>query len=137
MKFPWRAIAPGKKAPLLPVGVRRNGIVTGADLVLLVDTGADQTLFHLLWAEQMGFEDTDLVEEECKSASGPMIVYRPKNLRRTELEIGGAWYQLPSLQFGKKVPMSLLGRDMIFAHFDLRMTADDFDLIPHRRRISG
>jgi hypothetical protein len=33
--------------------------------------------------------------------------------------------------------MSLLGRDMIFAHFDLRMTADDFDLIPHRRRIAG
>ena len=101
MKFPWLPFLPGKSAPLLHVGIRRNGVVLGTDVVLLVDTGADETLLHLLWAEQMGFEDTDLVQEECKAASGTMIVYRPKNLRRTELEIGGVWYPLPSLQFGR------------------------------------
>jgi hypothetical protein len=108
--------------------------VVGTDLVVMVDTGADQTLLQMRWAELMGFEEADLTEESCKSANGPMTVYRPTFRRKVEFEIGGSWYSVPNFQFGKKVPLPLLGRDMIFAHFDLRMTATDFQLLPKQKR---
>jgi hypothetical protein len=63
-----------------------------------------------------------------------MTVHTPKDLAGTEIEIGGKWYALPSLKFGKNVPISLLGRDLLFAHFDLKMTADEFELRPRRSK---
>jgi hypothetical protein len=63
-----------------------------------------------------------------------MTVYRPKpsGRRGVEFQIGGTWFAVPGIQFGRRVPLSLLGRDMIFAHFDLRMTATDFHLLPKK-----
>ena len=135
MRFPWLKYVGDSQAPLLRIGVRRRGVVIGTDLVVMVDTGADQTLLHLRWADLLGFNDADLVEESCKSASGPMTVYRPKPRSRlgVDFQIGDAWFSVPSLQFGGKVPLSLLGRDMIFEHFDLRMTATDFHLLPRKK----
>ena len=104
------------------------------DPLLLVDTGADGVLLNLALAKLMGFHDSDLVTEECKGANGLMTVHTPNNLAGTEIEIGGKWYPLPSLKFGKSVPISLLGRDLIFAHFDLRMTAGEFELQPRRSK---
>jgi hypothetical protein len=101
--------------------------------LLLVDTGADETLLHFRWAKLMGYEEPDLMAEESKAASGTMIVHRPKDLKRVELEIAGDWLSLPTLQFGKKLSISLLGRDMIFGHFELRMTGVDFELRRMRR----
>jgi hypothetical protein len=103
----------------LPVGIRRNGVIVGTDLVLMVDTGADTTLLHLRWARLMGFQDADLLEENCTSASGKMTVYRPRIHQGIEFEIGDTWFSVPSLQFGKEVPISL----SIFTHFNLKMTA--------------
>src|SRR5262245_18052679 len=104
------------------------------DPLLLGDTGADGVLLNLALAKLMGFHDSDLVTEECKSANGIMIVHTPKDLAGTQIEIGGKWYPLPSLKFGKSVPISLLGRDLMFAHFDLKMTADEFELRPRRSK---
>jgi Aspartyl protease len=118
----------------LPVGIRRNGVIVGTDLVLMVDTGADTTLLHLRWARLMGFQDADLLEENCTSASGKMTVYRPRIHQGIEFEIGNTWFSVPSLQFGKDVPISLLGRDAIFTHFNLKMTARDFELLPLPRK---
>ena len=134
MRFPWTPIAPAQSAPLLRVGFRRHGKIMSTDPLLLVDTGADGVLLNLALAKLMGFHDSDLVTEECKGANGLMTVHTPKNLAGTEIEIGGKWYPLPSLKFGKSVPISLLGRDLIFAHFDLRMTAGEFELQPRRSK---
>jgi hypothetical protein len=130
LRFQWLAFMGHDRAPILQVGVRTSGRVVGSDLMMMVDTGADQTLLHVRWAELMGFEDTDLVEETCKSANGPMTVFRPRTRRRIEFQIGELWYSVPSLQFGRKVPVPLLGRDMIFKHFSLKMTGTDFELVP-------
>jgi Phage integrase family len=46
-------------------------------------------------------------------------------------------FPLPSLKFGKNVPISLLGRDLIFSHFELRMTAEHFELRPRRSSVVG
>lgn len=105
-------------------------MIVGTDLVLMVDTGADTTLLHLRWARLMGFQDADLIEETCTSASGKMTVYRPRIHRGIEFEIGDTWFSVPSLQFGRDVPISLLGRDAIFTHFNLKMTPRDFELLP-------
>lgn len=133
MRFPWIPITREQSAPLLPVGLRRNGNVMATAPLLLVDTGADGTLLHFRWAKLLEFQDADLIEEECMGAGGTMIVYKPKDLARTEIEIGGAWFPIPSLKFGRLVPISLLGRDVIFSHFALRMTASHFELLPLRK----
>jgi hypothetical protein len=117
-------------APLLKIGVKRGGKVAGTDLVVMVDTGADETLLHIHWAGLMGFRPDQLKEESSKSASGTMTVYRPGTCRGIEFQIGESWFAVPSVRFAKKVPISLLGRDMIFAHFNLWMTGTLFDLYP-------
>jgi hypothetical protein len=104
------------------------------DLIVMVDTGADQTLLHMYWASLLGFSADDLTEEASKAASGSMTVYRPKNRRGIEFQIGGSWFPVPTIQFAKKVPISLLGRDMIFGHFDLWMSGTHFEFQPRGRR---
>ena len=89
------------------------------DPVLLVDTGADGLRLNLALAKLMGFNDSELVTEESKGANGVMTVHRPKSLTGTEIEIGGKWYPLPSLKFGKNVPISLLGRDLTLVAHEL------------------
>lgn len=130
MRFPWISLTEVRPAPYLPVGIRRNGVVASPATFMLVDTGADETLLNFWLAKHMGFQEKDLESEGSTGASGAMTVYRPKDLGRAELEIGGTWYRLPGLRFGKRAPVNLLGRDMVFAHFELRMTARHFYLLP-------
>jgi hypothetical protein len=132
MKFRWVTIAPGQSWPMLRVGIRRNGGVMSADTFLLVDTGADGTLLPLKMAKLLGFQDADLQPETCQSAAGRTVVHTPKNLDRIEIEIGSEWIELPSLKFSDGT-YPLLGRDVIFAHFELRMTAEEFELRPLTR----
>jgi hypothetical protein len=56
-------------------------------------------------------------------------LYAPKSLGLIEIQIGRSWLRLPSLKFGM-TPVSLLGRDLIFSRFELRMTPTEFELIP-------
>ena len=98
--------------------------------MLLVDTGADGILLNLHLAALLGFEEADLVTEHCAGAGGTIVVRRPKTLDATEIEIGGKWLPVPSLKFAQRAPFSLPGRDLMFSHFELRMTADKFELLP-------
>jgi hypothetical protein len=135
VKFPWLEIAPGHAAPLLPVRFRRDGEVMPAAPILLVETGADTTLLNVALAKRLGYAPADLVAETHKAASGVMTVQRPKSFAGLEIEIGRKWYPLPSVTFAADVPISLLGRDVIFTHFELRMTATSFELRPKNKKI--
>jgi predicted aspartyl protease len=101
--------------------------------ILLVETGAYTTVMNVALARPLGFDPGDLVEERSKTASGVMIGHRPKRPADLEIEIGKRWYPLPGLLFARDVPISLLGRDLIFAHFELRMTATQFELRPLKK----
>lgn len=103
--------------------------------VLLVDTGADSTLLHVQMATQLGLSAGDLVEQKSTCAGGEILVHSPKDLGNAEICIGGNWLTLPTLKFGANLPMSLLGRDVLFARFELRMTSGEFELRPLPKRI--
>jgi len=130
MKFRWTSITAGRSWPLLQIGIKRNGVVMPVEPLLLVDTGADGTLLHLQMAKTLGFQDTDLETEDSKAASGVTTVSVPKDPGKIEISVGGHWLLLPSLKFGASLPVPLLGRDFIVEHFELRMTADQFELRP-------
>ena len=100
--------------------------------MMLVDTGADGTLLPIYSAKFLGFGAADLREEPCTVAGGTVTVYRPQDLAGTEIEIDGAWLALPSLAFVEQTLFPLLGRDIIFSHFDLMMTSIDFELLPKK-----
>jgi hypothetical protein len=134
VKFPWllRAIDPktGKEIrwPALPVGFKRDGKYMSVNPTILVDTGADGTVLNLAHAVNFGFEADDLVEETYSTAGGQTTLWAPKNPSLLEIQIGTGWHPLPSLKFGR-APMSVLGRDVIFSRFELRMTPTEFEFI--------
>lgn len=129
-RVPWTDIGKGQSAPLLTVGLRRHGVVMPVTPMLLVDTGADGTMLPRYWATSLGFRAADLIPEENTVAGGIVKVDRPSDLTGTEVEIDGVWLSLPSLRFADRLLFPLLGRDVIFANFDLKMTATDFHLLP-------
>jgi hypothetical protein len=135
MKFPWMPKGRGDYWPLLPVGFRRNGKILPVNPALLVDTGADGTVLNVGLAAGLGFKSSDLAQESSKAIGGQAIVYVPSrpDLGEIQIQIGRTWFPLPSLRFGV-APVSLLGRDLIFSNFELRMTPSEFELIPLRRR---
>ena len=57
------------------------------------------------------------------------MVRSPVDLSGTDIEIDGVWLPLPSLKFADQILHPLLGRDIIFTYFELRMTKTDFELI--------
>ena len=61
------------------------------------------------------------------------ILHVPKNPGLVEIQIGRSWFPLPSLKFGV-ARASLLGRDLIFSRFELRMTPDEFEFIPLQKQ---
>lgn len=95
MRFSWTPFRRGLSAPLIAVGLRRNGYVLDTAPLLMVDTGADGILLHFRWAKLMGLQDADLVEEQCTGAGGSMTVHRPQSLARTDIEINGKWITIP------------------------------------------
>jgi hypothetical protein len=132
MRFPWLPRGGGEYWPVLPVGFRRNGKIMPVNPTILIDTGADGTLLNLGLATRFGFKSADLEEENCTAVGGPTVLYVPKAPGLIEIQIGRSWVPLPSLKFGV-ARVSILGRDLIFSRFELRMTSTDFDLIPLKR----
>jgi hypothetical protein len=61
--------------------------------------------------------------------TAPLIVRRPVDLKGTEIELAGSWLPLPSLKFADQLLFPLLGRDIIFSRFELRMTSTHFELL--------
>ena len=109
------------------VRLRRAGEPAAIDTFLLVDTGADGTLLPLQMARLLGFAESHLVTELSRSVAGQTPIHAPRSPDPLEIEIGGAWILLPSLKFAEHT-YPLLGRDVIFDNFELRMTADEFEL---------
>jgi hypothetical protein len=128
----WTDIGKGQSAPLLTVGLRRNGLMMLTNPLLLVDTGADGTVLPRYSAALLGFKDADLIPETCTVAGGTITVKRPVDVAGTEIEIGGVWRTLPSLKFAEQILFPLLGRDVIFAHYDLTMSGSHFELRPKK-----
>jgi hypothetical protein len=96
---------------------------------ILVDTGADGTVLNLDLAASFGFGPGDLEAKRFTAVGGQTTLYAPKNPGLIEIQIGRSWFRLPSLKFGV-APVSLLGRDLIFPRFELRMTPTEFEFIP-------
>jgi len=127
MKFPWVECGGGVTRPLLPVGFRKDGRVLGVDTLILVDTGADGTMLPLSLAPVIGFAASEL-KQATSSAIGGRVATWTAQTTNVRIEIGGHWLPLPTLSFAEESP-PLLGRDVIFANFDLlRMTANETEL---------
>jgi hypothetical protein len=127
MKFPWLDLGDGLVMPMLRAAVRHNQVTLPFEPLLRVDTGADGTILPRQMAKMLGFGPNDLSSEKCGSAGGPIEVDTPIDLGRVEMHVCGEWIRLPSLKFADS-SMALLGRDVIFSHFDLAMTSENFDL---------
>jgi hypothetical protein len=80
-------------------------------------------------AEQLGYRLSEMKEERARSAGGYSKIYVPKTMGRVEIDVEGGdeWLPLPSLAFAEGT-YPLLGRDVIFANFELRMTHEHIDL---------
>ena len=98
--------------------------------LLLIDTGADSTVLPVFNAKLLGLTESDLRSEKCGVAGGWMKFQRLKDVSETEIEIDGRWLPVPSLTFTEKILHPILGRDFIFAYFNLHMTGVDFELLP-------
>jgi hypothetical protein len=115
-------------APVLPVGFKRDGKYMPLNPTVLVDTGAHGTVLNISHAANFGFSTDDLTEETYDAAGGPASFWAPKKPGLIEIQIGTGWHPLPSLRFGHG-RMSLLGRDVIFSRFELRMTPGEFEFV--------
>jgi hypothetical protein len=127
VKFPWIRCNDGLARPLLRVGFRKAGKPVAVDTLLLVDTGADGVLLPFALASLMGFSTSDLESQQSAAVGGAATVWRPRGPLDVEIELGGHWLSLPSLAFAEKTP-PLLGRDLIFRNFELRMSATETEL---------
>jgi len=114
--------------PMLPVGFKRDGKYMPLNPTMLVDTGAHGTVLNRSHAANLGFAADDLVAETFDAAGGPATFWAPKNPGLLEIKIGTGWHPLPNLKFAAG-RLSLLGRDVIFSRFELRMTPTQFEFI--------
>jgi hypothetical protein len=135
LKFLWLPKGNGDFWPVLPVGFKRDGKFMSVNPTILVDTGADGTVLNLHLAGSFGFGPDDLEKETFSAVGGQTVLYSPKKAGLIEIQIGRSWFPLPSLKFGR-APVSLLGRDLIFSKFELRMTPTEFEFIPLPKRKS-
>src|SRR3954464_13084171 len=125
MRFPWLDLGDGRVMPMLRAAIRHDLVSLPFEPLLLVDTGADGTILPRPMAKMLGYGPSDLLSETCGSAGGPVLVDTPEDLRRVGMHVSGEWIRLPSLKFANSA-MALLGRDVIFSHFDLAMTSEHF-----------
>jgi hypothetical protein len=97
------------------------------DILILVDTGADGVLLPFALASVLGFSTSDLESHQSGAVGGLTTVWMPRGKPEVDMEVGGHWMGLPSLTFAEKSP-ALLGRDVLFTNFDMRMTATEIEL---------
>jgi hypothetical protein len=133
VKFPWASWGDGIVRPLLRCELRRHGKIAPADFLILVDTGADTTTLPLQLASLIGFSTGELESVPFNGVGGQTTCLRPKAGPDTDIKVGGHWFALPGLVFGDKTP-ALLGRDLIFKDFKLRMETGETELLPLKPR---
>jgi|SRR5476651_1130753 hypothetical protein len=80
-------------------------------------------------AQSLGLSPSDLDAVVTAEVGGQTTVPQPKTGPAVEIEIAGRWYALPNVQFCA-TPAPLLGRDLIFREFYLRMEHGETDLRP-------
>lgn len=129
MKFPWVRCGDGVGRPLIRCGLRRLGVTIPADMFVLLDTGADSTILPFSLASMLGFSTADLEGVETNAVGGKVRNWRPRGEPKVEIQISGTWYMLPGVLFAENTP-ALLGRDIIFREFKLRMEDGETDLRP-------
>jgi hypothetical protein len=96
------------------------------DVMAILDTGADSTVLPFVFASML-IPASNLETARANAVGGTAKIWKVRGAPSIEVEIGGTWMRLPSLMFAEKTP-PLLGRDVIFANFDLRMTMGETEL---------
>jgi len=79
-------------------------------------------------AELFGLSSSDLEKKESNALGGKAAVWLPREGPQFEVEIGGRWLSLQVL-FAENTP-PLLGRDVVFANFKIRMEDGETELRP-------
>lgn len=127
MHFRWDDQGDGRVQPILRAAIRRNGKSMPHAPYWLIDTGADGTTLPLKSAKFLDIPETDLQSEDSTSPAGPGKVFVPRNLGDTEIHLCGRWLRLRTLVFTAG-NQPLIGRDLLFEHFNLMMSGEDFVL---------
>jgi len=78
----------------------------------------------------LGFSTADLDLRDTNVVGGQAQVWKPRSILDVDIRIGGQWYGLLEFVFAEKTPVPILGRDLIFREFKLRMEAGETDLRP-------
>lgn len=134
MKFPWVRCGDGMARPIVRSSFRRGSTALPTAILVIVDTGADTTVLPFALVSMLGFSTSELESIETNAVGGKVKTWKAKagaGVTGVEVEIGGFWFGLPSLAFAENTP-PLLGRDVLFANFDLRMTAGETELRPKK-----
>lgn len=97
---------------------------------MLIDTGADVSLFPLSFASLLGISaERDLMKAPTKGIGADrdafMLRLPPPIMARVQTEV----FALPEVRFieGNSIP-PILGRDALFGDFELRMNRDEIVL---------
>jgi Aspartyl protease len=109
--------------------LQRGAAALPADTLILLDTGADLTTLPRQFAALLGFSDADLDSVSASGLGGKATVWKPKAGPPVEIRIGDQWYPLPGVAFADRTP-PLLGRDLVFRYFKLRMQTGETELLP-------
>jgi len=107
--------------------LRPHGHKLPIDTLVLVDTGADITTLPYTLIAPLGFSLNSLESITTNAVGGIVSSRKAPNPPGVAIEIGGVWYDLPALNFVENTP-ALLGRDLIFKYFKLRMETGETEL---------
>ncbi len=99
----------------------------------ILDTGADTTVLPFELVSLLGFSTSNLESINTNAVGGRTRTWRVKGDPGVEINIGGQWLKVPRLVFAERMP-PLLGRDVIFTHFELRMTMGETELRPRFKK---
>jgi hypothetical protein len=126
MKFPWVPLGDGKLRPWVRCGLRRDG-GSIVEILAIVDTGADTTTLPFGLVSVLGFPTADLESMTTNAVGGQTTTWKARGESKMGIQIGGKWFKLPCVAFAENTP-ALLGRDLIFANFKLRMEEGETEL---------
>ncbi|HVV53294.1 MAG TPA: retropepsin-like aspartic protease [Polyangia bacterium] len=135
MKFPWITFGTGLAAKALPAircAFRNGSTVLPGDVFAILDTGADSTVLPKQFASLLGFSNAHLAEITTNAVGGTVTTWKVRDVAGVAVNLGGFWLALPCLTFAERTP-PLLGRDVIFANFDLWMRQGETELRPRKK----